>query len=123
MALGASGKPDYAFNRKITSQNRRFALDGPRTPHYSPPQWAIGRKVWQGTVTPSRRLTPGSIPGSPTIFLCKFNTMRLAKKMVAPRGFGRFTVKIANVSSVFRFVETNPKDIFSKFVMRQSDPV
>ena len=31
-------------------------------------QWATGRKVWQGTVTPSRRRTPGSIPGSPTIF-------------------------------------------------------
>ena len=27
---------------------------------------ATGRKVWQGTVTPSRRLMPGSIPGSPT---------------------------------------------------------
>ncbi len=31
-------------------------------------QWATGRKVWQGTVTPSRRRTPGSIPGSPTNF-------------------------------------------------------
>ena len=30
-------------------------------------KWATGRKVWQGTVTPSRRRTPGSIPGSPTI--------------------------------------------------------
>ena len=28
--------------------------------------WATGRKVWQGTVTPSRRRTLGSIPRSPT---------------------------------------------------------
>ncbi len=27
--------------------------------------------MWQGTVTPSRRRTPGSIPGSPTIFYPK----------------------------------------------------
>ncbi len=53
-----------------------FILTPPRAARITPltpalgcwPRWATGRKVWQGTVTPSRRRTPGSIPGSPTIF-------------------------------------------------------
>ena len=39
--------------------------------------WATGRKVWQGTVTPSRRRTPGSIPGSPTIYLQNLTELTL----------------------------------------------
>ena len=44
-------------------------VDAPQSHRYSQRQWATGRKVWQGTVTPSRRRTPGSIPGSPTTIL------------------------------------------------------
>jgi hypothetical protein len=44
------------------------ALDAPCPLKYTTPQWAICYKVWQRTVTPPRRLMPGSIPGSPTIF-------------------------------------------------------
>ena len=50
-----------------------------------PCAWATGRKVWQGTVTPSRRRTPGSIPGSPTtLFSFKFFCMFDGKSSGSP---------------------------------------
>ena len=52
----------------IGETHMRSALDAPLSLVYSPPDvWATSCKVRQGTVTPPRRLTPGSIPGSPTI--------------------------------------------------------
>ncbi len=53
---------DFALTAPGTACNHAFTADAMLRP------WATGRKVWQGTVTPSRRRTPGSIPGSPTIF-------------------------------------------------------
>ena len=53
----------------------------PLTPGMPGVRWATGRKVWQGTVTPSRRLTPGSIPGSPTILTPEKNLIFSCKIM------------------------------------------
>ena len=58
----------------LHSVKGNFRVDARFSKSYSCPnrgnrlclKWATGRKVWQGTVTPSRRRTPGSIPGSPT---------------------------------------------------------
>ncbi len=46
-----------------------FALTPPRPLGISSLKWATCCKVRQRTVTPPRRLLPGSIPGSPTISL------------------------------------------------------
>jgi len=53
---------DARFSKSYSCPNQGICLSS---------KWATGRKVWQGTVTPSRRRTPGSIPGSPTTSLKK----------------------------------------------------
>ncbi len=72
--------------------SRQFPVDAPEIHGYSGQSWATRCKVRQWTVTPPRKLMPGSIPGSPTTFTIALITGRmcLQKSLTlagAPLGF------------------------------------